>query len=255
MVTIGAAIVGVAIVAFVILTQQPKAVSPDALITPGIVTPASIASTGRTLGDPAAPATIDIYGDFRCSACYIFTVAGTEKQLVDNQVATGRARIVWHDYLTIDQFDGTTASRDAANAAWCAADQGKFWTMHDWLYANQSPTEEASAFTKARLARIGQAAGLDMTTFQPCLDNGTHDADIAAEIAGKPADVQGTPTVFVNGTFVGTQSSVPSYDQISAAIAAVAPSPAASSSPAASPSVAPASAPASAPVTSASPSG
>ena len=253
MISIAAVLVGLVIVVVAVM-NQPKAEIPDTLVTPGVFTPATVASSERTLGDASAPATVDLYGDFRCSACYYFTMSGAEHQLVAGEVAAGKARIVWHDFLTIDRADGTTASRDAANAAWCAADQGKFWTMHDWLYANQSQTEAASAFTKARLARIGQAAGLDMAAFQPCLDGGTHDAAITAEVSGQPADVTGTPTVIVNGTLVGSQGTVPSSAEISAAIAAVVGSPAPSSSAASSPaaSAAPAS---SSPAASASPSG
>jgi protein-disulfide isomerase len=195
-------------------------------IAPSAITPANIASSGRTLGVSTAPVTIDIYGDFRCSACFVFTTEGTEKSLIDTYVATGKARLVWHDYLTIDA-DGSTASRDAANAAWCAADQGRFWTMHDWLYANQSPVEAASAFTMARLSAIGKAAGLDMTTYQTCLDAGTHDAAIAAEQTDKPAQVTATPSIVVNGKFVpgATADSWPTYSLISAAIEAALASP------------------------------
>jgi len=226
MISIAAVAIGAVVIAIAILSQ-PKAVAPDsALVTPGILTPSTIPSSGRTLGSATAPATLDLYGDFRCSACYYFTVAGPEKPLVDSEVATGRARIVWHDFLTIDRFDKKTASRDAANAAWCAADQGKFWTMHDWLYANQSPTEDASAFTKTRLKAMGQAALMDMSTFGPCVDNGTHDAEIKAGDAAVPAEVGGTPTVIVNGTLVGKNGNVPTLAEIQAAIDAVAGSPA-----------------------------
>lgn len=222
LVTLGAIVVGVLIVVAVILTQQPKTnTSTTDLVTPGNTTPASIPVDGRTLGDPNAPATVDLYGDFRCSACYYFTEMGTEDKLVKNEVASGKAKIVWHDFLTIDLGDKTNASRDAANAAWCAADQNKFWTMHDWLYANQSPSEDASAFTQERLLAIGKAAGMDMTTFEPCVKNGTHNQAIADEQKAAPSEVTGTPTVFVNGTLVGKNGAVPTYDEISAAIAAV----------------------------------
>ncbi len=231
MISIAALAVGVVVVAIAVLSQ-PKAVTPDsALVTPGILTPSDIPSSGRTLGAATAPATVDLYGDFRCSACYYFTVTGPETALVDSEVATGRARIVWHDFLTIDRFDKGTASRDAANAAWCAADQGKFWTMHGWLYANQSPTEAASAFTKTRLKAMGQAAGMDMGTFGPCVDNGTHDAEVKADDAGVPAGLGGTPGIVVNGTILGTGGSVPGIAEIQAAIDAVAGSPAPSTAP------------------------
>ena len=160
---------------------------------------------------------------------------------MDNYVATGKARLVWHDFLTIDDRDGATASRDAANAAWCAADQGKFWVMHDWLYANQSPTEDAAAFTLSRLSDIGKAAGLDMATYQPCLDQGTHDAAIAAEQTATPAQVTATPSILVNGKFVAgaDANSWPTYDLIKAAIDAALASPAPSASAGASGSAAP----------------
>jgi protein-disulfide isomerase len=212
--------VAIVVVAVAVFVSQPSGSSPGAVVAPNVVTPSNIASLGRTLGNSNAPATIDVYGDFRCSACYRFTSDGTEKNLVANYVATGKAKLVWHDLLSIDRFDGGTASRDAANAAWCAADQGKFWVMHDWLYANQGTSEAASAFTLSRLSDIGKAAGLDMSKFQPCLDQGAHDANIAAEAATTPPDATGTPAIFVNGKFVGDPSAnlVPTYDEIAAAI-------------------------------------
>lgn len=202
---------------------------------PTVVTPANIPSNGRTLGQANAPVTVDIYGDFRCSACFGFTTGGTEASLVSNYIATGKAKLVWHDLLSIDLRDGSGASRDAANAAWCAADQGKFWTMHDWLYANdESPTEAASAFTSTRLSEIAKDAGLDMTAYQTCFDAGTHNADIAAEQSTTPSQAAGTPSIFVDGKFVGTTDYVATYQQISAAIDAALASPAPSATPGAS---------------------
>lgn len=236
------AVVAIVIVgAALLMTKSQSGIPTGTPIPPSAITPANIPSNDRTLGDPNAPVTIDIYGDFRCSACFVFTTGGTEKSLVDNYVATGKARLVWHDYLTIDDRDGSTASRDAANAAWCAADQGKFWVMHDWLYANQSPTEDASAFAMVRLSDIGKAAGLDMSTYQPCLDQGTHDAAIAAEQAATPAQVTATPSILVNGKFVAgaTSNQWPTYDLIKAAIDAALASPAPSASAGASGSAAP----------------
>ena len=201
--------------------------SSSDLTTPTVLTPTNIASSGGTLGNASAPVTIDVYGDFRCTACAVFTIRGTESSLVDTYVATGKAKLVWHDYLQIDKNRRETTSRDAANAAWCAADQGKFWVMHDWLFANQSPSESPSAFAQARLTAIGKAAGLDMSKYQTCLNNGTHNAAIAAEDSRTPAQVTGTPAVFVNSKFVAgaTANSWPGYDLIKAAIDAASASP------------------------------
>lgn len=212
------------VVTVLVVSGGKNSTATGNVVAPTVVTPSNLPQTGRTLGSPNAPVTIDMYGDFRCSACTAFTTGGTEQSLVQNYIATGRAKLVWHDYLSIDKGQGNTASRDAANAAWCAADQGKFWAMHDWLYANnESPgVEDPAAFTTTRLTQIAKAAGLDMSKFQPCMDGTSHFADIAAEDAATPAAVTGTPAIFVNGKLIGAQGYVPTYDQIKAAIDAAA---------------------------------
>lgn len=247
LVTLGAVLLGVLIVGYVASQQLSGTAAPSLAIAfasasppasgaapagsdspapsgmafyqpgPDNSTPGSIPSSGRTLGDPNAPVTIDLYGDFRCSACFAFTEGGTAAAINDRLVATGKARVVWHDYTVIDLNDKAHASRDAANAAWCAADQNKFWAMHDWLYVNQSPTESPDAFTTDRLLAIGQLAGLDMATFTPCVVSGTHNADIAQEQSSLPTAVKahGTPTVLINGTLVAA-----SFESVQAAVAA-----------------------------------
>jgi len=217
-------VIAVVVVAITLIATGAKSgTASGPVAAPAVITPLKIASTGRTLGNPNAPVTIDLYGDFRCSACLSFTAGGTEQSLVDNYIGTNKVKLVWHDFLSIDKIQGNTASRDAANAAWCAADQGKFWVMHDWLFANQSATEDPSAFTGARLSDIGKAAGLDMSAYQPCLDAGRHYADIAAEDQATPSGVTGTPAVFVNGVLVtgGAANGWPQYPQIKAAIDAL----------------------------------
>ena len=220
-----------------VLISQPSGSGSSTVTAPTVVTPSNISADGRTLGQASAPVTVDIYGDFRCSACLAFTTGGTEQSLVDNYIATGKAKLVWHDRLIIDENLGGNWSRDAANAAMCAADQNKFWTMHDWLYANSAET--STAFTAARLSEIGKRAGLDMSKYQPCLDAATHDAAIVAANKVASATVNSTPTLLVDGAVVVTDGHLTTYDQLKAAIDAalakpaptVAPSPSAGPSP------------------------
>jgi protein-disulfide isomerase len=219
--SMAALVIGVAVIglAYVATRPGPTAAGDTSIHQPAVLTPADIPQSGTTLGQSNAPVTIDLWGDFRCSACYKFSVSlGTEQKLVDNFVRTGKAKLVWHDFTTIDRFDGSTASRDAANAALCAADQGRFWTMHDWLYANQIG-EDASAFTTERLLAIGEAAGLNSSAFRTCVTSGAHDADIATEMRNAPSGLTGTPTVYVNGKEIDP-GYVPSYDNVAAAIEA-----------------------------------
>jgi protein-disulfide isomerase len=214
-----------------------------------ITTPA-IATNGRTLGSSDAKVTMDLWEDFQCPNCWNFT-HDTESQVVANYVASGKVKVVYHDYLVIDGNTGGHESLDAANAALCASDQGKFWPYHDWLFANQY-TEGSGAFTKDRLKAIGHAmGGLDNTKFDSCVDSGSHNADVQAEQKQIPAGSQGTPTVVVNGTLLASFD----YATISAALdkaLGVAPSPSPSAS--ASATAAPTSTPTAAPSVTAAPS-
>ena len=112
-VVIGAVVIGGAF----LLTQKPSADNLPSPIVPGRTTPTDIASSGRVLGDPNAPVTIDLYSDFRCTGCFAFAME-IEPDVVKNYVATGKAKLVYHDFIVIDR-GGNTESRDAANAA-CA---------------------------------------------------------------------------------------------------------------------------------------
>jgi protein-disulfide isomerase len=177
------------------------------------VTPSSIPMNGVTLGDPNAKHTIDLYEDFQCPICRDFT-HDTEPQIVANYVAGGRAKVVWHDLIVIDTNPGSigTESLDAANAARCASDQGQFWLMHDWIYANQYG-EGSGAFTKDRLKAIGKAASIkDLTKFNTCVDAGTHNDEINSEMS--PAGATGTPTIVLDGTVLAAVD----YATISAAL-------------------------------------
>jgi protein-disulfide isomerase len=237
-----AVVIGVVVIGFAVFLGSQKA-APRVLADPNpplanVVTPAGIPTSGRTLGNPDAKVTMDFYEDFQCTACYGFTNS-IEPQLVTNYVATGKAKVVFHDFITIDTNPniGGTESLDAANAALCATDQGKFWPYHDWLYANQY-TEGSGAFTKDRLKAIAhQMGGLDNAKFDSCVDSGSHNSDVQAE--KPPAGGTGTPTVAVNGAIVIDSSGQPTYDYatVSAALdkaLGVSPSPSAGVSPSSS---------------------
>ncbi len=208
-------VAAVVVVGALYLTNQSKTKlltldSPNAPVG-SAVTPLSISMNGRTLGNANAPHTIDIWEDFQCPHCRDFTV-DIELQIVANYVQTGKAKIVYHDLLVIDAGTGGTESLDAANAALCASDQGMFWPYHDWLFTNQY-SEGSGAFTKDRLKTIGKLAGIqDLTKFNSCVDNGSHDADVQAETP--PAGVSSTPTVIVDGT----PTSAYDYGTVSAAL-------------------------------------
>ncbi len=75
----------------------------------------------------------------------------------------------------------------AAEATHCAMDQGKFWEMHDRLFANQQALEPSKAHA--------EAIGLDVAKFEQCMSSGKHVPDIRREMAeGQKAGVTGTPS-------------------------------------------------------------
>jgi protein-disulfide isomerase len=257
MISVVAVVIALVLVGAALLLTQPKSTAKDAPIAPGIVTPTDIPATGETLGWANAAVTMDLYSDFRCTACFDF-YAGAEPKIIKDFVATGKLKIVYHNVLQIDtivaqQGIKTTASRDAANAGLCAADDGKFWQYHDWLFANNDPQEQPEAYSIDKLIAIAKAAGLNTATFESCVRNGTHNAQVKAEDTAKPAAVTGTPTVYVQGKVVSN----PTYDNIALAVnvalglatpvPTATPTGAASAAPTATPTAAPTATPTAAP--------
>ncbi len=152
------------------------------------------------LGDAAAPVTMVEYGDFQCPSCGAF-FRSIEPQLRAEYIDTGRVRLEWHDFAWIGP-----ESRDAANAARCAADQGRFWEYHDLLYRNQAG-ENTGTFSKDRLKLLGVSAGLETAPFERCVDDGTFAGTVAADTAEvRSLGLRGTPTFIIGGQqIVGAQ--------------------------------------------------
>ena len=181
---------------------------PVITITPKVF---NVPVNGNHLGNPNAPVKVDVYEDFRCSACLFYT-QNIEPLVLQNYVETGKVYYTYHFFIVIDGNDGTDASARSANAALCASEQGHFWDYHDTLYANQI-TEDASLFTDARLTTMAQNLKLDMTAFNQCYQAKKYASVIQADFTqGGKLNITGTPTIFVNGTLV------PNFQQATQAI-------------------------------------
>jgi protein-disulfide isomerase len=71
---------------------------------------------------------------------------------------------------------------------------------------------------------MAESAGLDMNAFNSCFNANKFKADIQADFdKGQEMGVNGTPTVFVNGTQVGQPGKIASYEEIVQAVSAIAP--------------------------------
>lgn len=218
LIIIGIITVVAALLVFLVVWQPLRSVGQIVAVTPASLPDAD----GLTLGDTNAPVTIDIYEDFQCPACRRFT-ENTEPLVIQNLVATGKARYVFHHYPFLDGNGvGTIGESDqAANAAMCANEQDKFWDMHSTLYANWNG-ENQGAFNNRRLQAMAESLGLDMDAFNSCFNANKYETEIKADYdLGQQMGVQGTPTVFVNGSRVGQTNSVASYQEIADAVNAI----------------------------------
>jgi protein-disulfide isomerase len=196
LVTIGLVVLAAVVVAFVLIIPNFQPVASVTTITPRARPQAKMNSAG----DPNAPVKLEEFSDFQCPYCKRF-YEETEGQIEDTYVAAGKVYFTYRsagNWVSGNIGGGKTESQDAARAAYCAGDQGKYWEMHDMLFANVIG-EDAGSFVDRRLVAIAKAAGLDMTKFNDCY-NSTKYADTVAQ-DGKDtiaAGVQGTPSFVIS---------------------------------------------------------
>jgi len=147
-----------------------------------------------TKGPTDAPVTIVEFSDYQCPAC---RRAQQALSVVLGEFA-GRVRLVYKDFPL--RFHA--GAEPAAVAARCAAEHGRFWEYHDFLWITQP------AFARDDLLLYAARLGLPREAFAGCLDTGRYRAAVAGDVReGHAAGVTGTPTFFVNGRrMVGIQS-------------------------------------------------
>lgn len=137
-------------------------------------------------GPAAAPITIVEFSDFQCPYCaQAAPQIGALQRLYPQQVK-----------LVFKQFPLETHPNAgiAAAAALAAQKQGKFWQMHDALFANRTN------LSRANLMALAQANGLDVKRFEEDMDStGVQESIVRDTQDGDRAGVEGTPTIFING--------------------------------------------------------
>ena len=142
-----------------------------------------------TLGAPQAALTLVEFSDYQCPFCARH-VRETLPKIAQDYIATGKLRYVVRDF-PLDSIH--KLARKAAEAFWCANEQGKAGEMHARLFAHQQRLQPEE------LAEHAQAVGLDVLAFQACLDSGKYSATIDASLKeGEKVGVTGTPA-FVLG--------------------------------------------------------
>ncbi len=164
-------------------------------------TPAVVPTTGKltldggfSLGSSEAPLAIVEFTDYQCPFCRQFESA-TFPEIRKKYIDTGKVRFVVRDF----PLDGHPDAKPAAEAARCAADQDKFWPMHDALFSDPG---------KLGLSGFIDYAGslkLDMPSFRLCLESGKHKLEIQNDIrVAASLQINATPA-FLIGKITGDE--------------------------------------------------
>lgn len=143
------------------------------------------------MGNPNAPITILEWGDYQCTFCYKFH-QNTLDIINEDFIKTGKVKLIFKDF----PLNGPD-SLLAAEAAYCAEDQKKYWQYHDELYKNWGG-ERTGWITRESLDRFGITVNLNLVEFNKCLDEKKyHEKVTSLHDFGKEIGIDATPSFLV----------------------------------------------------------
>jgi protein-disulfide isomerase len=153
-------------------------------------------------GSEKAPVTIVKFEDFQCPFCK--QVQPTFNELLSRY--DGKIKLV-HKDLPLESIH--PQARQAAEAARCAYEQGKFWEYHDKLYAN-SPKASAND-----LKSYAKEIDLNVDSFDRCFASGKYKAVVQQDLnEGVQLGLTGTPTIFINGREISGNQPLETFEAI-----------------------------------------
>lgn len=156
----------------------------------------------RLRGDANAPVVIVEFSDFQCPFCR--SVEPTLQALLVRYA--GRVSLAYRDFPLREIHP---QAQQAAEAARCAGEQGKFWEYHDRLYAGGAQLDAGS------LAGYARELGLNVQSFSSCLASGKFRQAVEEDVqAGNRAGVSGTPAFFINGIFLNGAQPASAFEKI-----------------------------------------
>jgi protein-disulfide isomerase len=154
----------------------------------------------RALGPIRASVVIQEYSDFGCITCRVWHQLGIVEKIQEKY--GDEVRFEWHDFPVI-----TSNSPKAAEAGFCANDQGQFWQFHDVVFKNYPKISVED------LKKYALELGLDASIFNECLDSGKYKKAVQQELNnGYALGFRATPSFLVNDqALIGP----PSFEQLS----------------------------------------
>ncbi len=177
--------------------------SPAAAVTLATSTPTgqtkryTIPTAGSpSMGPANAPITIVEFSDYQCPYCRKWHEEVFHRLMQDYQ---GKVRFVYRDFPLTGLHP---EAEGAAEAAYCAGDQGNYWQYHDLLFSGQAELGMSGFDQYAR------SLNLDLTKFDDCMNTHRYQATVQANYNfAANLGIQSTPTFFINGlAIVGAQS-------------------------------------------------
>jgi len=185
----GTLLVAVAVIGVVVLGYVVS--RPAKVITLDPASAAGLTAAGIVIGSPDAPVEVTEYADFECPACGNFAVL-QEPDVRARLVETGQMRFRFVDFPLAMHRNAVAAH----NAAHCANEQGKFWEMHDAIFANQGNwNTQATRDPRKVLRELAESVSLDAKAFAACYDSGEMLPQIAANRReAERLRIQSTPT-------------------------------------------------------------
>ena len=177
----------IGIITGVFLTFYPEAENDSKLLTISKL----IEYGSPILGDSNAEITILEWGDYQCTFCYKFH-QNTLDTIDDDFIKTGKVKLVFKDF-TLNGPDSILA----AEASYCAEDQGKYWQYHNELYKNWEG-EKTGWITRDSLDRFAVTVKLNLLEFNTCLDVHKYQNRVITHYEfGKEIGIDATPTFLV----------------------------------------------------------
>lgn len=143
------------------------------------------------LGNSNAPITMLEWGDYQCTFCHRFH-QNTLNTINEEYIKTGKIKLIFKDF----PLNGPDSIL-AAEAAYCAEDQKKYWQYHNELYKNWEG-ERTGWITRESLDKFAITVSLDLEEFNTCLDEHKYQNRVSMlHEFGKEIGIDATPSFLI----------------------------------------------------------